>query len=298
MSFRLKRRESIPKGIKRIVRERLRDAVAALDDGASTSDTDIHAARKRFKEARAAIRLVRNELGRAVFERENKSIRDVARPLSAVRDAKVLIERFDALNEQFEGRVEPESLANLRGELMARRRSIRNRAIGSKGALASILRHTRGVRKRSKRWPLRRRGWNAIEPGLRKVYKKGRAAMRDACAHRTDEPLHEWRKSAKDLRYQLQLLQDTRPSVVKELAERAHRLTDLLGEDHDLAVMRAVVREISLRSICTDVSALTELIVQRRRVLQMHAFAVGEAVYEQKTETFMRRLRHYWKASR
>ena len=194
--------------------------------------------------------------------------------------------------------MESESLANLRDELMARRRSIRNRAIGSKGALASISRHTRRVRKRSKRWPIRRRGWNAIEPGLRRIYKKGRAAMRDARAHRTDEPLHEWRKCAKDLRYQLQLLQDIRPSVVKELAKGAHRLTDLLGEDHDLAVMRAVVREISRRSICIDGSALTELIVQRRRALQLRAFTVGEAVYEQKTGTFMRRLRHYWKASR
>lgn len=60
---------------------------------------------------------MRNELGSAAFKRENRAVRDAARPLSAVRDAKVLIERFDALIDLLGGRVSADCVAEFRAEL-------------------------------------------------------------------------------------------------------------------------------------------------------------------------------------
>jgi len=242
--------------------------------------------------------LVRDELGDSTFERENRAVRDVARPLSEVRDAKVLIERLDALNDQFKGRLNSENVANLKEHLVARRRAARTRLIGSADTIPKIVRDSLAVKKRVKRWPLCRRGWRAMEDGLRKVYRQGRDAMGNARAQPTAEALHEWRKRAKDLQYELQLLRDIQPSAMKALADRTHRLTDLLGEDHDLAVMRGVVKEASKRGVCIDAEALTALIDQRRGALQMRAFALGERVYEHKTRKFLRRLERYWKRSR
>ena len=48
---------------------------------------------------------------------------------------------------------------------------------------------------------------------------------------------HDWRKRAKDVWYQLRLLQDTWPDVMKAMAGQASQLSDLLGDDHDLAVL-------------------------------------------------------------
>ena len=297
MSFRLKHRETIPKGVKRIVRECLCEATAALGMCTASSDADVHEARKHFRKARAALRMVRGELGAAAFNRENKSVRDASRPLSEVRDAKVLIERLDALNDLSKGRVSSDGIANLRHELVARRRVARGRTIGDSDTLFSILRQARDVRRRSKRWPLRRRGWNAIEDGLGKVYKQGKAAMLNVRLQSTDETLHEWRKRAKDLRYELELLRNICPVVMKRLAGQAHQLTNLLGEDHDLAVMRSVVREVSQQGLCIEADALTGVIDQRRRVLQVRASALGERIYKRKTKAFLRRLKRYWKGS-
>src|SRR5687768_5896640 len=61
------------------------------------TDEQVHTARKQLKRARANLRLLRGAVGGAVYTRENAALRDAARPLSGVRDAKVLIETADAL---------------------------------------------------------------------------------------------------------------------------------------------------------------------------------------------------------
>ncbi len=296
-TFRIKRREAIPDGLRRIVRECLSDAVASLSDGAASSDVKVHEARKRFKEVRATLRLVRDELGADAFDRENRAVRDAARPLSEVRDTKMLIERLDTLSDQLQG-MASESLANLRGELVARRRAARARAIGATDTVPTIVRDLLAMKKRVRTWPLRRRGWKAIEGGLFAVYKQGREAMHSVRADASDEALHEWRKRTKDLRYELALLQSARRPILKSLAEGTHRLTDLLGEDHDLAVLRTVATDVSSGGACIDADSLIELIDKRRKTLQNRSNAVGAELYERAPSLFVRGLKRQWRRSR
>src|SRR5688572_14268100 len=61
------------------------------------TDEAIHTARKHLKRARANLRLLRDAIGKASYARENAALRDAARPLSGVRDAKVLLETCDTL---------------------------------------------------------------------------------------------------------------------------------------------------------------------------------------------------------
>jgi hypothetical protein len=57
------------------------------------NDSDIHEARKVLKKARASLRLIRPGLKDRTYRLENNALRDAARPLSALRDAKVLLDR-------------------------------------------------------------------------------------------------------------------------------------------------------------------------------------------------------------
>ena len=59
----------------------------------------------------------------------------------------------------------------------------------------------------------------------------------------TVEDLHEWRKQAKYLWNQLQVLEPLWPAVMEELANQAHELGRLLGDDHALAVLREGQRQ-------------------------------------------------------
>src|SRR5207244_130714 len=103
----------------------------------------------------------------------------------------------------------------------------------------SVLLALHQARARVDEWSLAGQGGpERLGPGLEQVYRRGRKALRAARRDPSVENLHELRKRAKDLWHAGQLLQECQPKRAKQLARRAHALSDLLGEDHDLAVLR------------------------------------------------------------
>ena len=80
--------------------------------------------------------------------------------------------------------------------------------------------------------------WPVLRHGMKRSYKKSRAAFQAAVAERTTANLHEWRKQAKYFWYQIEMVERIRPKTMKKIADRLHELTQFLGDDHDLAVLR------------------------------------------------------------
>ena len=77
------------RNVRRFLLGELDGAIAKLESG-DVSDRDVHAIRKALKRVRAALRLLRPSLGSAAYRRENAVVRDVARPLTRMRDAAIL----------------------------------------------------------------------------------------------------------------------------------------------------------------------------------------------------------------
>src|SRR5262249_2675480 len=100
MASRLKRGEAGTRGVRRLLRKELGKALEALQGADPLPDEAVHAARKALKRARALLRLLRDALGSRVYRRENARLRDAARPLTAVRDARILVDVFDQLAGQ------------------------------------------------------------------------------------------------------------------------------------------------------------------------------------------------------
>jgi hypothetical protein len=80
---------------------------------------------------------------------------------------------------------------------------------------------------------------------------------------------------------------------MKRLTDRLRHLTDLLGEDHDLAVLRVVVP-----GACIDDVGIVALIDHHREALQGQAFGAGDKIYKGPPGVFLARFAHYWKKSR
>src|SRR3954454_9440642 len=98
MAFELTKDETVPAGVRRVACSRIDHALAVLGrPKRGASDRAVHEARKRFKEVRGALRLVRDEMGAKPFRKEKRTFRDARRPLSAARDAKVLVDTLDGL---------------------------------------------------------------------------------------------------------------------------------------------------------------------------------------------------------
>jgi CHAD domain-containing protein len=280
--------------VRRIMRRQVKSAFQAIQ-GRAPSDNDIHGARKDLKKARAALRLLRVTLGDSVYSRTNAALRDAARPLSVVRDSRVLLEQLDALVEHFGAPARALPLDKLRRALRREHDATRQQ-LRRASALAAQTAALRGLLARSTRWPAGAQGWTAIGAGLRRVYVKGRKALARARVNRSPENLHEWRKQVKYLWHQLQVLEPLRPRIIGKLAREAHQLATYLGDDHDLAILRTKV-DRSAQLDRRSASALLALIDRRRIELEGKAFVLGARIYREEPRVFAARLGRYFRAA-
>jgi CHAD domain-containing protein len=298
MAFELKAQESVRKGVRRLLRQQIDKALDGLNQAPAPNDEVIHDARKCFKKVRALLRLVRDELGEKVYQRENYCFRDAGRPLTEVRDAKVLIETLDKLCKHYAAELTSGAFDPVRQRLQAHQQSDRERVLEREKALDNVRLAVGEARARLEDWPLRQKGWAALEPGLRRCYQQGHKAQAAAVAEPIVETLHEWRKQAKYLYHQLQVLAPLWPAVLGEVSEQVHRLTQLLGDDHDLSVLRATVTAAPEAFGGSILQGLFALMDRRHEELQCAAFPLGLRVYCDRPAAFTRRMHGYWKAWR
>jgi CHAD domain-containing protein len=257
----------------------------------------IHAARKAIKRSRATLRLLRGTLPDRTYRLENATLRDAAKPLSALRDARALVESLDDLLAR--RYLERTAAASFRQALEEERRKLDRDATRDGGALRRTRAALHRARDRIARSKLDSRGWPDLGDGLQHVYARGRKALRASKKKRTAKCLHEWRKQSKYLLYQLQLLRPNAPERIDELARSAHRLSNRLGDDHDLTVLRRKASEHRAAfARRRDHDALVEAIVSCQSRLRKKAFEIGAKIYESKPAHFRARFDRYWKNAR
>ena len=294
MSYKFSVNEPVEEAIVRAAREQLDRAVTELSEGVSEDPVKaVHSARKAIKKERSLLRLARGSMSRKQRRGENRVLREAARALSGTRDADVMVAALDGLAERFVGQLPATTFDAIREQLNARRARTNGASGGAPDAQA--VQELGSVRLRVDDWQLRKQGWGAIEAGLNLTFKRGRKAFARAKASRSPEDLHDWRKRVKDLWYQQRLLAPTGGLAVRGQAKEAHRLADLLGDDHDLFVLREVLVTPAMTAP-VDVDAVVKLLDLRRDELQLEALALGKRVYAESPKAFRRRMKRLWLA--
>jgi CHAD domain-containing protein len=297
-AYRLKGRESVAEGIRRIARGRADKAIEQLGEASGEDLADrVHAARKDLKKLRAVVRLVRAELGDEFYRAENERYRDAGRLLGRSRDTEVKVETLDALRERYGGDLPLDLVGGWLVALEGERDETATRMAGEEGesALAEAKAAIEGGREGIPRWSLDGDSWHLLEPGLLRSYRRGRRAMSDACAEPTGENVHEWRKRTKDLWYQLRIVRDAWRPVLAETADQAHELADLLGDHHDLTVL---TEDFADRELAGNHDAVTEVVGRRQEQLFDDAAEIGARLFAEKPKAFGKRLDSYWVAWR
>lgn len=207
-----------------------------------------------------------------------------------------MLQPLDELAARYAGRAPEVSFDAIRAQLAAEQGPVRRRLLES-GLTDAVADELRTVRTEIDDWSPRRDGWRALEPGLDRGYRRGRRAFRLVRRKPTPENLHDWRKRTKDLWYHLRLLKALSPSIIGGYADETHGLADLLGDDHDLALLRERLRT-GTGELAVDVDAVIELIDHRREQLQAEALRIGARVYAERPKRFVRRMHRDWNATR
>lgn len=292
MSYRLEADETLPEGLKRIAREQLDDALAHLaGEEGDSEDERVHEARKSLKKVRAVIRLVRDEVGEDVYQQVNVQLRDAGRLLSDVRDAQVLSDTLERLREQTGPEIPDAGFARISSALDERRDAIRHRVLVEQDAGAAAAAEIADARGRIDAWPIDRADAKAFRSSLQRTYARGRDAMDDAYGSPGAETFHEWRKRAKYLWYHARILCPAAPGTLGELVDRTDQIGDLLGLDHDYAVLVQTLSSMEVLDGDDGLErSLRELVERRRFALQREASPLGLRVYAEKPGAFARRV--------
>ena len=284
MAFCLKKGEPLGPGIHRVYRG---EAIAALKETTKQKDADaakqVHEIRKHLKKMRALLRVLRNTIGERRFQTENRRLRDTGRQLSASRDAEVRLRTFDALREQF--CADHDDFPGIRSALAEDAASHTGDAPGALKELAETLEL---ANQKAASLDAKSFGSDELRTALKSAYQKGRAAWREAREDPVHDKIHEFRKRAKDLWYDVRILQRACPPVLKLQAEHLKKLTTVLGESLDLTLLRSAVSDST-----PDGKRLCNLIQDRQERLQCSALDLGRLFFAETPKEFAKRISGY-----
>jgi hypothetical protein len=293
MAYRIRSSASIEDNVRKIACEQIDRAIAEITDSKHDRHEVVHQVRKRCKKLRGLIRLVRPDF--EAYARENALLREAARRLSYVRDAQSMIDCFDSLMAHSGVQADRERFSPIRAALADRRREITQDKTQLEARLNDFLGEMRELLPRAARWQIDAHGFEAVQGGLVKTYRRGRKALRNAYEHPATTSFHEWRKRTKYHWYHLRLLRSIWPEMMQVQRDAANALSGLLGEDHDLAVLRQTLQEDPGRfGDMADRKTLIGLIERRRAELQAQAQPLGERLFAEKPNRLASRLRCYW----
>jgi CHAD domain-containing protein len=294
MGFRFRRKESVRKGVTRIASEQLGSAIETLKEADGHYDrTAVHEARKSVKKTRAVLRLAQPKRS-GKSSRADRRLQKVGHALSQVRDADVLLETFDLLRAHYPARLRGAPFAMMRRELGAMSVETRQHALLS-GGIRNVARHLDTAADGTRKWKPHRRGFRALEPGLEAAFRAARRALADTRKTPNDETYHTWRKRVKTHWYQVRLLEKIDPKPMKRYAGRLKRLERLLGDDHNLSVLKCCLDRVhALRDRPDARAELDASIVHLQSQLRIQAHALGEEIYGKKPAAFARTIEQGW----
>ncbi len=296
MAYHFKHGESIPDGVSRIVREELESAAGGLSRARRDErDEAIHEARKSLKKARAVLRLMRPELEKT-YRVENPRLRNIALQLSELRDAAVMIETLDGVEQKYRQELGARSLVPIRRALARRKRQGEQQA-GIAVLLGSIAAKLRAAARRAKRWALHADGFEAISPGFEMAFRRGRKAFALARKHPSTENDHTWRKRVKDHWYHVRLLDNLSDSWLEGYERELKQLETALGDGHNLSLLREkVLADPSAYGNSGNTALLIGLVERYEKELRDNAVALSEKIYGQKPRLLVREFGHLWTA--
>jgi hypothetical protein len=115
--------------------------------------------------------------------------------------------------------------------------------------------------------------------------------MRRAETSLATPDLHHWRTEVKRLWHLIRLGRKRLPKEAQKMAPRLDRLGEVLGLDHD----HAMLAERLALSPRADPSLMRQLqaIANRRRDLEAEAFALGAKVYAKSVRRFQRQIKRH-----
>lgn len=242
MSYRIDPRLPLTGEVRRILAEEIGKALVHLDAAHDRPEQALHKCRKRLKNVRALLRLVRS--GDETFCRtENQCYRQVSALLAGPREATALVETIDRLAASFPEHGAGGGLDEVRDRLVARQQDLHGGAGLGAAIGAAIAACEEGIgRIDALAFPDQpEQAADVLAEGARITLRRARKALDKAGSRGEADDFHDLRKAAKTHGMHLSLLGRLWPTPIKARRKAVDELGEKLGELHDVFVLRTLL---------------------------------------------------------
>jgi CHAD domain-containing protein len=280
--------------VRRVASAEIETAYAAL---ASPPERHkgVHDARKCLKRLRSLLVLIQPGLPEPAFLSLTERLRGIARGLASARDAAALLDAVDKFAKS-EGEEENTPIPALRAWLQERRQAAKRNLDGS--TASDAMRGLFALRPTMATLAVYPDDFTSIAKGLRESYRHGRRTFARAYATGHDEDFHEWRKTLQHHWRQMQLLTPCWPSELSARVEAARALSQILGDDHDIALLGQLVSAPTMTFASPeDTAAFLKRCRGRHKALRREAETRGARLFAERSRPFAERIEAYWTAA-
>ncbi len=288
MAYRFKLDEPFEKALRRIARSQIDQALDELSAG-EVFAKGVHESRKSLKRLRALIRLMAPAMGAKKAKARNAAVRDIGRLLESRREADVCLETLSRL-EQTVGAGDRDALAPLRDGLMSQemaRPAPLDPQIAAQ-ARALLIEEAR----RFSTIRIKGKGFEALSRGLEDSYRAGRRALAKATDKPATETVHELRKTVQWHWRQMSLLSRAWPDEFQARIAAARALSQILGDDHDLAMLEQSAHSLGLSA--AQLAEILRICQTRQSALRAIAEPLCGRLLAETPGAFQRRMAAYW----
>src|SRR5215472_7315459 len=288
MAFRLKLREPLSEGLKRVFCEQIDSALRCCHNPAKQRGVTVHEVRKHLKKLRAAMRLAIGAVGKKCHVEEDRCVRQFGRFVSDLRDAQVRLQTFVKLRDKAARNSQKHLFPHIEELLLLERESF---SAAFAGWQRQAIPQLENLKARLMAWPLYGLNWKQICNAVCKIYRRGQRALVTTIDDPEPENFHGWRKRVKDVWYELRILQPLNRTVLEEMAHDAEVLGELLGSEHDLDFLLArLEKERGDEALADELSQLQKPIGKRCKRLRRDALELGRRFYAEPSKAFAKRI--------
>ena len=255
------------------------------------NDELVHTLRKRVKNLRTILKLLRKEVGEDFYKKNNSLLRDINRRSSSIRNYFALINLVEHNLNQSENEKFFEALNLLLIRLRTDFDNVRNQTDYSTlfshydSQLNKYCSHLKKLKETQNKF-------NLLKAGFVKIYSEGKELLNICLINSSDDNLHEWRKCSKDYYYITLSLSPIWKPVFEPLAKEIKTLSDMLGQINDYYELSHYIQTLIDNPF--DFTMIFDLIDSSRLKLLEDSYKLGKRIYAVSPEIFAEQFKAYY----
>lgn len=289
----LKPGQPVGEELRSVAAETLALAQQVLHDPAREPKDTVHDIRRALKRWRALLRMLSPILGEGMTVLRHDA-RDLARKLTAARDAQSCIDAFNDAVEASATRqitLPPRSVATIRSRLEALRAE-GERTIWNDERRQEMSQYLDAASAQVAAWNVVDVTFRDVAKSLSSTYRRARRAMPKDWEKISAEELHELRRRVVEHRYQMEIVEPVWPRMGRLWVDEAQRLRTRLGKYQDLAVLTPKCGPH--QPLAPWRSRVMPLVAQRQKDHAMAAMRIATRLFAESPKAFQRRLETLW----